>query len=88
MRLDPDNYVLMDEQLAEHFNAALVTFQDDGVQVRDPYMDEDAFDPWVDPHFCLPELTPSQKEFMAYHRKYVFKQWRTGAPTPICLSGK
>lgn len=34
MRLDPDNYVLMDEQLAEHFHAGLVTFQDDGVQIR------------------------------------------------------
>jgi hypothetical protein len=51
-------------------------------------MDEDAFDPWVDPHFCLPELTPRQKEFVAYHRKHVFKQWRTGAPKPMYASGK
>jgi hypothetical protein len=88
MRLDPDNYVLMDEQLAEHFNAGLVTFQDDGVQVQDPAMDEDAFDPWVDLHFCLPELTQRQKEFLAYHRKHVFKQWRNGAPKPMCALGK
>ena len=88
MRLSPDNYILMDEQLAEHFGCGLVTFNDDGIQVQDPAMDEDAFDPWVDPHFCLPELTPRQKEFMAYHRKHVFKQWRTGAPKPMFAPGQ
>ncbi len=85
-RTDPNNYVLMDGQLAEHFAMGMVTFEDNGNQLQDPAMDRDAFDSWVDPAFCLPELTAQQKEYMAYHRKHVFKQWRTNAPKATSAS--
>jgi hypothetical protein len=85
-RLDPNNYLLMDSQLAEHFEKGLVSFRNSGNQFHDKAMDEDAFDPWVDPEFSLPALNAKQKRYLAYHRKYVYKQWRTDAQKPMYLA--
>ena len=87
-RLDPDNYVLIDSQLAEHFAAGLISFRDSGNQFHDTAMAEEAFDPWVDPEFQLPSLNAQQKKYMAYHRKYVYKQWRTNAQKPVYLANQ
>jgi hypothetical protein len=87
-RLDPDNYVLMDSQLAEHFEKGLISFRNSGTQFHDSAMDEDAFDPWVDPEFQIPALNAKQTRYMAFHRKYVYKQWRTGMPKPVFIAGK
>jgi hypothetical protein len=82
-RLDPDNHVLMDRQLAEHFSMGLVSFRGSGKQIQDPAMNKEAFDPWVDPDFCLPKMNERQRQYMAYHRAHIFKQWRCGLPKPL-----
>lgn len=87
-RLDPDNYILMDSQLAEQFAAGLVSYRNTGNPFHDSAMDEDIFDPWIDPYFQLPALNTKQKKYMAYHRKYVYKQWRTYAPKPMYLASQ
>lgn len=86
-RTDPNNYVLMDEQLAEHFAMGLVSFRNTGNQIYDSAMDTDAFDSSVDPYFKLPALNKHQKKYMAYHRAHVYKQWRSGLPKPMYLPG-
>ena len=84
-RTDPNNYVLMDEQLAEHFAMGMVSFRNTGNQIYDSAMDTDAFDSSVDPDFKLPALNKHQKKYMAYHRAHVYKQWRSGLPKPMYL---
>ncbi len=86
-RLDANNYILLDAQLADHFAMGLVSFQSTGEQTHDPAMDHDAFDPWVDCDFNLPTLNKHQKKYLAYHRAHVFQQWRSGMPKPVYVPG-
>ena len=87
-RSDPNNYILLDEQLADHFSMGLISFRSTGKQIQDAAMDKDAFDPWVDNDFNLPALNKQQKLYMAYHRAHVFQQWRSGLPKPMYVQGK
>lgn len=82
-RTDPNNYILLDVQLADHFEVGLISFFKNGNQIQDPAMDEDAFDPWVDRYFTLPKLNKDQKKYMDWHREHVFKQWRSDRSKPL-----
>ena len=87
-KTDPDNYVLMDRHLAEHFAVGMVSFQNTGQQIQDPAMDELSFDSHVDPNFATPPLNKKQNKYMAYHREHVYKQWRSVTAKRIYASSK
>lgn len=81
-RLDPDNYLLLDPHRAQLFCSGLLSFSATGKQIDDPSMSE-SFCTWIDPSFTLPKPTKAQRRYLAYHRKYVFKQWRLGSKKPL-----
>ncbi|OWW18362.1 hypothetical protein [Noviherbaspirillum denitrificans] len=81
--LDPENYLLLDMQHADLFSAGLITFSSSGKQIDDPAMDED-FCGWSDNSFCIAKPSKEQKRYLAFHRRCIFKQWRTYLPiSPI-----
>lgn len=81
-RLDPDNYLLLDPHRAQLFCSGLLSFSATGEQIDDPSMSE-SFCTWIDPSFTLPKPNKAQRRYLAYHRKYVFKQWRLGSMKPL-----
>lgn len=88
MRTDPDNYVLVEEAYAEHFSFGLVSLRNTGRKMLDPALDRETFNHWNLNYCEYPELNKAQKKYMAYHRKHVYKQWRTYLPKPLYVSSQ
>lgn len=88
MRTDPDNYILVEGTLAQTFSCGLTSFFNNGRKILDPALDRQMFDMWTLDSIEYPELNKQQKKYMAYHRKHVYKQWRTHLLKPLYLSGQ
>jgi len=83
MRTDPNNYMLMEGALAENFSLGLTSFFNNGRPILDPALDRQIFDAWTLSFIEYPKLNKEQQKYMAYHRKHVYKQWRTRLPKPL-----
>lgn len=86
MRTDPDNYILVESELAQNFSYGMVSFYNDGRTMLDPALDEERFRSWILLSIEYPKLNKEQGKYMAYHREHVYKQWRTRLPKPLYVS--
>ena len=86
MRIDPNNYVLIEGTLAENFSFGLASFSNNGEIIVDPAVDRQIFDHWILGSIEYPELSEEQEKYMAYHRQHVYMQWRTRLAKPLYVA--
>ena len=76
IRMDPENYVLLNWGGAENFRRGLLRVKDDGNLVMSPAMScEVAYSFGMDWNLRLPTPSERQRRYLAYHRQHIFGQW-------------
>nr|WP_246814783.1 HNH endonuclease [Ferrimonas balearica] len=80
-KLDGHNGLLLAPHIDTLFDSGLVTFSEEGQLLASAELDPTVFSSWgVDPD-KLYTLTEKQREYMKYHRKHIFEQWRSSLKT-------
>ena len=76
VRMDPENYVLLNSGGVQNFLRGLLRVEDDGNLAMAPAMScEVAFSFGMDWNLRLPTPSERQRRYLAYHRQHIFGQW-------------
>lgn len=74
-RIDGHNGLLLAPHIDHLFDGGWISFEDDGVLLISPSLNQDVRAAWGISDQLLPRpFSPKQSEFLEYHRKHVFKR--------------
>lgn len=74
-RLDAENGLMLSPHVDKLFDQGYISFTDEGKLLVSKLLDVDILNLWaINPHVITPQpLTKKQAEYMAYHRKHIFR---------------